>query len=357
MIPRQLLREPYQVYGDSPTIKSYTDWRLYDEYYEKLADGKLGAGYGRILVEDSGRISIGEGMPYGIIGPVTKPLKIHYSLNPRTRRLMIKDAGVNVKLFIPEEEYVVPQHLVVEASGSSSLKIDVIGGGSRSLRSLVVEINVDDSSSLDLLINVWDTNNAPSYMVFGLRGGRDSRIRTIYYIRPGLMTHLELRGFMDGFGARHIVRGITIAGGRERLDNIVDLVNRASRTYSKLVYTAVLADGSVVAQRGTGRIGSTAYGSGVEYYSEGLMLGGETVFMGQPRLEIDNGDVMVARHAAHNTHILDNQIFYLQSRGLDEESAKFMIVKGFLLKEINDPLKRAYYESMVNMELLKIMRR
>lgn len=49
----------------------------------------------------------------------------------------------------------------------------------------------------------------------------------------------------------------------------------------------------------------------------------------RPQLEIESNEVK-ASHAASISPIDPEQLFYLQSRGLDEESAKKLIVTGFL---------------------------
>ncbi len=346
MIPREILEKPYQPYGDSPTIKSYTLWSLYDEYYKELARGEIGIGgdspvpegYDVVLAGTgimSTKFNVSKTQPLGIINPrASKPLEIHYYLLRNAYRLTLSNTSIRVASTIPDQKSITPQHLVVNVSGKTSILLDILGDSSRSLRSLVVEVNVEPNSILDLVVIARDTLFAPSLIVVGVRGEEYSTIKTTYYVRPGVMTRLEIKELLDGRGAEAYTRGIVVSRNNERLDNIVDLINRGADTYSHHLFTALLYGDSIVAQRGTGKIASSAVNAGVEYYSEGLIRSPNALFIGQPRLEIDTGNVRVARHAARNTHILPEQVFYLQTRGIDRMRAELMITEGFLLRGI-----------------------
>lgn len=367
MIPREILEKPYQPYGDSPTIKSYTLWSLYDEYYRELARGGIGVG-GDSPVPDgydvviagtrfvSDKINASRTRPLGIINPgASKPLQIHYHLLGKAYRLNLSNTNIRIASTIPDQKSFTPQHLVINASGKTSILLDVIGGFSRSLRSLVVEVNVEKNSLLDLVIINRDTKYAPSYIVVGVRGEDYSTIKTTYYTRPGPMTRLEIKNLLDGRGAEAYTRGIAVSRNNERLDNIVDLINRGADTYSHHLFTALLRESSIIAQRGTGKITVSAVNAGVEYYSEGLIQSPNALFIGQPRLEIDTGNVRIAKHAAHNMHILPEQVFYLETRGIDKMRAELMITEGFLLRRIISRYAMEIIKPLVVGELRKII--
>src|SRR5690606_33888216 len=49
-----------------------------------------------------------------------------------------------------------------------------------------------------------------------------------------------------------------------------------------------------------------------------------------PNLEIETGDIIGAGHASATGRYDDEQLFYLQARGIDEEQARRLVVLGFL---------------------------
>jgi Fe-S cluster assembly protein SufD len=48
-----------------------------------------------------------------------------------------------------------------------------------------------------------------------------------------------------------------------------------------------------------------------------------------PNLELETGDVASAGHASATGRFDDDQLFYLQARGIDEETARQLVVRGF----------------------------
>lgn len=67
-----------------------------------------------------------------------------------------------------------------------------------------------------------------------------------------------------------------------------------------------------------------------------------------PNLYIDNYDVE-ASHSAYVGEFKEKEIFYLMSRGINFEDAKFLLLKSFLVgtMEIDDSIREKYYESVV----------
>ena len=49
-----------------------------------------------------------------------------------------------------------------------------------------------------------------------------------------------------------------------------------------------------------------------------------------PNLEIETGKIEGAGHASASGRFDDEQLFYLQSRGLDEQTSRRLVVRGFL---------------------------
>ena len=85
---------------------------------------------------------------------------------------------------------------------------------------------------------------------------------------------------------------------------------------------------------------------------ESLMLDDESVSDTLPIIELNNDDIDIG-HEAKIGRISDESIFYLMSRGLSEEDAKAMIVRGFvepITKEL--PLEYAVeLNNLIDIEL------
>jgi Fe-S cluster assembly protein SufD len=73
-----------------------------------------------------------------------------------------------------------------------------------------------------------------------------------------------------------------------------------------------------------------------------------------PNLEIETGEIAGAGHASATGRFDDEQLFYLQSRGIPEDVARRLVVRGFfgeILSKITPPELRERLEAAVEAEL------
>ena len=87
--------------------------------------------------------------------------------------------------------------------------------------------------------------------------------------------------------------------------------------------------GGIMGYRGLVRMGHNSQGSKAHVQCDGLMMDDRSRSDTWPDIQIQNPHVTVA-HEAVVGKISDEQLFYLQSRGLSEEEAAAMIVNGFI---------------------------
>ena len=73
-----------------------------------------------------------------------------------------------------------------------------------------------------------------------------------------------------------------------------------------------------------------------------------------PNLEIETGEIAGAGHASATGRFDDEQLFYLQARGIPEEQARRLVVRGFfheMLMKIGVPEMRERLEAAIEAEL------
>ncbi|MFD2416122.1 Fe-S cluster assembly protein SufD [Amycolatopsis pigmentata] len=73
-----------------------------------------------------------------------------------------------------------------------------------------------------------------------------------------------------------------------------------------------------------------------------------------PNLEIETGEITGAGHASATGRFDDEQLFYLQSRGIEEETARRLVVRGFfheILMKIDIPEVRERLQAAIETEL------
>jgi len=157
---------------------------------------------------------------------------------------------------------------------------------------------------------------------------------------------------LRGEGAKAEFTGITFAGEGQHLDTGAKVVHAAPYTTSNINSRSISKNGGKAVYRGVVKIAERAKYSKSTVSCESLMLDAHSRPNTIPVIDIATDEVDVG-HEAKIGRISDAAIFYLMSRGITEEEAKAMIVRGFVEpigKEL--PLEYAVeMNNLINLEL------
>ncbi len=134
---------------------------------------------------------------------------------------------------------------------------------------------------------------------------------------------------LAGPGSEARVTGGYAGGAGQHLDYDTTQEHAAPNTNSDLAFRGVLAAGSTAVWRGMIRVDPGAQQTDAFQESRNLLLSPEAHADAIPGLEIEADDVRCT-HAAAVAQVDKDQLFYLTSRGLDQASAKSLIIEGFL---------------------------
>ena len=157
---------------------------------------------------------------------------------------------------------------------------------------------------------------------------------------------------LNGEGAKSEFTGISFAGAGQNLDNGFKVIHNAKNTSSVVNAKSISKNGGKCTYRSLVRINENAKNSKCSVSCESLMLDDISISDTVPSSDIRTDEVEFS-HEAKIGKISDKTIFYLMSRGLSEEDAKAMIVRGFaypISKEL--PLEYAVeMNNLINLEL------
>ena len=135
--------------------------------------------------------------------------------------------------------------------------------------------------------------------------------------------------YLLGPKARGEVLSVAFAGKGQCQDAGGKAIHAAPDTTSVITSKSVSMDGGRTAYRGHIKIEEGAHGSKSSVVCDALLLDDRSRSDTYPYMEIDEQDVTTG-HEATVSKVSDDQIFYLQSRGLTKEQAASMIVLGFI---------------------------
>ncbi len=131
----------------------------------------------------------------------------------------------------------------------------------------------------------------------------------------------------EGAASRSMV--VTLSKGPVLKDSGAKMIHLAPRTRSRIVSKSISADGGVNVYRGLVRIARGARHARADVECDSLIFDEESKAHTYPHNQLEEPTAVVT-HEATTGRLNENQLFYMQSRGLSEGEAKSLIVLGFL---------------------------
>ena len=157
---------------------------------------------------------------------------------------------------------------------------------------------------------------------------------------------------LHGENARCEFTGVTFASKGQDLDTGASVICAAPHTSANINTRTISKAGGKATYRSAVKVTKNAPHAKCSVNCESLMLDNESRSDTLPVMDIE-GDAAEVGHEAKIGRISDEAIFYLTSRGIDEDEARAMIVRGFvepIAKEL--PLEYAVeMNNLVNIEL------
>ena len=215
-----------------------------------------------------------------------------------------------------------------------------------------VELYVKDNAYLRYsTIENWSKNmlnlNTKKAIV-----GKNAQIDWVSGSFGSKISMLYPMSILNGEGAKTEYTGISFAGKGQNLDTGFKVIHNAPNTSSLINSKSISKNGGAATYRALVRINENSKNSKCSVSCESLMLDDISRSDTIPVNDIRTDEVEFS-HEAKIGKISDQSIFYLMSRGLSEEDAKAMIVRGFadpISKEL--PIEYAVeMNNLINLEL------
>ena len=200
---------------------------------------------------------------------------------------------------------------------------------SDSLHSAVVEIVAKKSSRVRYTtVQNWSQN---VYNLVTKRAVAHEKA-TMEWVDCNLGSKLTMKYpaiYLLGEKAHGEILSIAFAGAGQHQDAGGKIIHAAPRTSSSIFSKSISKDGGRATYRGLMEIADGATEARSKVVCDALLLDEDSRSDTYPTIRIDENDADVG-HEATVSKIGDEQLFYLQSRGLSEEEASKMIVNGFI---------------------------
>ncbi|KKS92741.1 MAG: Iron-regulated ABC transporter membrane component SufB [Candidatus Collierbacteria bacterium GW2011_GWC2_43_12] len=215
------------------------------------------------------------------------------------------------------------------------------GSSSASLHAAVVEIYVKKNAKVQYsTVQNWYKN------VYNLvtKRARVEENAVMRWVDGNLGSHLTMKYpscVLVGRKAHGEVLSIAWAGEGQHQDTGAKMIHLAPETTSQIISKSISKGGGRATYRGMVHMVPGAWGSRSKVVCDALILDEKSRSDTYPVNKIQENDV-VLEHEATVSRVSEEQLLYLQSRGISAEEASTLIVNGFMepvVKEI--PLEYA----------------
>jgi Fe-S cluster assembly protein SufD len=246
-------------------------------------------------------------------------------------------------------------HMVITAKKHSSALVIIENSGSAQL-SENIEIVVEDEANLTVVsVQEWNADAVHLACHFS-EVGRNAHLKHVLVSLGGKVIRINPSTHLGGEGGDVQLYGVYFADGGQHLEQQVFVDHDAPSTKSRVSYKGALqGEGARTVWVGDVLIRPSAPGTDSYEQNRNLLLTEGARADSIPNLEIETGDIFGAGHASTSGRFDDEQLFYLQARGIPEEEARRLVVRGFLseiVQKIGFPELETRLQQAIEAELL-----
>jgi Fe-S cluster assembly protein SufD len=226
-------------------------------------------------------------------------------------------------------------HFIIDAGAFSTATVvlDHLG-----LATVVanVETVVGDGANLTLIsVQDWDAG-AIHLAAHGAKLNRNAKYNHTVVNLGGAIVRINPTVKFAGPGAEAQLYGLSFAGEGQHQESRLYIDHSQPHCTSHVVYKSAL-DGATARTVWIGdvRIRPAAIDTSTFELNRNLLLSDGARADSVPNLEIETGEIAGAGHASATGRFDDLQLFYLQSRGIPEDEARRLVVRGFFAEVID----------------------
>ncbi|WP_417562753.1 Fe-S cluster assembly protein SufD [Microbacterium sp.] len=225
-------------------------------------------------------------------------------------------------------------HLVIEAEANSQATVVLEHTGSAQYAQNV-EIIVREGARLTVVsVQDWD-GDAVHVAAHQAVVHKDASLRHFVVSFGGDLVRVNPNVRLAGAGSHADVYGVGFCDAGQHLESQVFVHHEGPSTRADVLYkTALQGTDAHTVWIGDVLIGRDAVDTDSYEANRNLALTPGTHADSIPNLEIEIGDIRGAGHASATGRFDDEQLFYLQARGISEAEARRLVVLGFLSEVI-----------------------
>ena len=220
-------------------------------------------------------------------------------------------------------------HQVIEL-GAFAEAVVVIDHTGDAVLAANVEYVLGDGAKLTVVsVQDWDDKAVHTAQHNALIG-RDASFKSVVVTFGGDVVRLHPRVSYAGTGGEAELRGLYFTDAGQHQEHRLLVTHNTPHCKSHVVYKGALqGDGAHAVWIGDVLIEAKAEGTDTYEMNRNLVLTDGARVDSVPNLEIETGEIVGAGHASTTGRFDDEQLFYLMARGIAEQDARRLVVRGF----------------------------
>ncbi len=245
-----------------------------------------------------------------------------------------------------------PRNLVVAEEDSQATFVEeyVSLDGGAMFCNTVTELVAGDHTVLSHYMIEREHKQAFNISTLRIQQGRSANVVSHSVLLGGALVRNNVHPVLAGEGGECLISGLFIGNGHQHLDNYMLVEHASPRCGSRQFYNGILDGHAHGVFHGRIIVHKDAQKTDAKQTNRNLLLSDDAQIDTKPQLEIYADDVKCT-HGATIGQIEGDALFYLRSRGIDEVSARKLLLFAFA-SECLDRMKqgpvRKHVEGLIN---------
>lgn len=251
-----------------------------------------------------------------------------------------------------------PRHLVVAGEGSRFTLIEryLSMHDNRCLTNAITEVFAQADSQVEHYKLQQESTRGYHVGSWLIQQQAGSRVMTHNVALGGAIARTDIRVRLEGERAYCGLNGVYVLNGRQHVDNHTMVDHQVADTTSNEFYKGVLDGRARAVFHGRVVVHPDAQRSDARQQNKNLLLSEDAEVDTKPQLEIYADDVACS-HGATVGQFSADALFYLKTRGVDEQTARSLLTFAFandVIAGFGLPELRSYVEHELTSKMFKV---
>jgi Fe-S cluster assembly protein SufD len=249
-----------------------------------------------------------------------------------------------------------PRNLIVCGENSQATIVEdyvSLSRGGRVLCNTATELIAGDHSVISHYMIEREDEGAFNVSTLRIQQGRAADVASHSILSGGALVRNNVHPVLAGEGGECLINGLFMGRHHQHLDNYMLVEHASPHCGSRQFYNGILDHHAHGVFHGRIIVHKNAQKTDAKQTNRNLLLSDTAQIDTKPQLEIYADDVKCT-HGATIGQIEENSLFYLRSRGIDETSARRMLLFAFAsecLDRMRTGPARTYVEHLIHRDL------